>query len=141
MLPLILAAVLTAPNAAAPAPDAAPRSSGGPYVLDWYTIDGGGGTSSGGVYTLSGTIGQHDAAAPSSGGVFTLAPGFWPGVTTNDCFPDCTGDSVLNVDDIECFVTAFLGDDLAGGDCTGNGVLNVDDIECFVDAFLAGCGG
>ena len=31
--------------------------TGGPYVLDWSTIDGGGGTSSGGPYTLTGTIG------------------------------------------------------------------------------------
>ena len=33
-------------------------SSGGDYVLDWYTIDGGGGMSTGGDYSLSGTIGQ-----------------------------------------------------------------------------------
>ena len=25
-------------------------------------------------------------------------------------------------------------------DCDGNGVLNIDDIDCFVSAFLAGCG-
>jgi hypothetical protein len=30
--------------------------------LDWFTIDGGGGTSTGGVYAVSGTIGQPDAA-------------------------------------------------------------------------------
>ena len=27
------------------------------YSIDWSTIDGGGGTSTGGVYTVSGTIG------------------------------------------------------------------------------------
>ena len=31
------------------------------YSIDWSTIDGGGGTSTGGVYTVSGTIGQPDA--------------------------------------------------------------------------------
>ena len=31
------------------------------YAIDWHTIDGGGGTSTGGVYAVSGTIGQHDA--------------------------------------------------------------------------------
>jgi hypothetical protein len=46
------------------------------YSIDWYTIDGGGGTSSGGVYTLSGTIGQPDAGR-MSGGSFTLDGGFW----------------------------------------------------------------
>jgi len=33
------------------------------YSIDWSTIDGGGGTSTGGDYSLSGTIGQPDAAA------------------------------------------------------------------------------
>ena len=31
------------------------------YAIDWHTIDGGGGTSTGGVYAVSGTIGQPDA--------------------------------------------------------------------------------
>ena len=34
------------------------------YSIDWYTIDGGG-TSTGGVYSASGTIGQPDAGAMS----------------------------------------------------------------------------
>jgi len=49
------------------------------YAIDWYTIDGGGGTSSGGSYTLSGTIGQPDAGT-LSGGNYTLKGGFWPGI-------------------------------------------------------------
>ena len=31
------------------------------YSIDWYKIAGGGGTSTGGTYAVSGTIGQHDA--------------------------------------------------------------------------------
>ena len=46
------------------------------YSIDWFTIDGGGGTSTGGVYTVSGTIGQPDAGQ-MSGGNFTLDGGFW----------------------------------------------------------------
>jgi hypothetical protein len=46
------------------------------YSIDWYTIDGGGGTSSGGPYTLTGTIGQPDAGV-HSGGSYTLVGGFW----------------------------------------------------------------
>src|SRR5690349_24067725 len=49
------------------------------YSIDWFTIDGGGGTSSGGQYTLSGTIGQPDAGT-LSGGNYTLDGGFWGGV-------------------------------------------------------------
>ena len=46
------------------------------FSIDWFTIDGGGGTSTGGVYSLSGTIGQPDAGR-MSGGNFTLQGGFW----------------------------------------------------------------
>ncbi len=55
------------------------------------------------------------------------------------CFADCDGNGSLNVDDIDCFVAAFLSSDLGGADCDGNGTLNVDDIDCFVAEFLAGC--
>ncbi|MGD0350124.1 MAG: hypothetical protein ABSB84_07400 [Verrucomicrobiota bacterium] len=44
--------------------------------IDWFTIDGGGGTSTGGVYTVSGTIGQPDAGT-MSGGNYSLTGGFW----------------------------------------------------------------
>ena len=46
------------------------------YAIDWWTVDGGGGTSTGGVYSVSGTIGQPDAGE-MSGGTFTLVGGFW----------------------------------------------------------------
>jgi hypothetical protein len=47
------------------------------YSIDWYKIAGGGGASTGGVYAVSGTIGQHDAANPMTGGVYSLTGGFW----------------------------------------------------------------
>jgi len=48
------------------------------YSVDWFTIDGGGGTSVGGPYSLSGTIGQADANQEvMSGGGFSLTGGFW----------------------------------------------------------------
>ncbi len=49
------------------------------YDLSWWSIDGGGGASLGGSYTLDGTLGQPDAGSPSSGGGYTLAGGFWHG--------------------------------------------------------------
>jgi hypothetical protein len=49
------------------------------YSLDWWTVDGGGTTSStGGNYSLGGSIGQPDAGT-SSGGTYTLDGGFWGG--------------------------------------------------------------
>ena len=47
------------------------------YSIDWYKIAGGGGTSTNGQYSLSGTIGQHDAGAPMTGGNYSLTGGFW----------------------------------------------------------------
>ena len=47
------------------------------YSIDWYKVAGGGGTSTGGVYSVSGTIGQHDAGGPMTGGNYSLTGGFW----------------------------------------------------------------
>jgi hypothetical protein len=46
------------------------------FTLDWFTMDGGGGKSTGGVYAVTGTIGQPDAGTVA-GGDYTLAGGFW----------------------------------------------------------------
>jgi len=46
------------------------------FVINWSTIDGGGGTSTGGVFSVSGTVGQPDAGR-MSGGNFGVEGGFW----------------------------------------------------------------
>lgn len=46
------------------------------YTVDWHTVDGGGGTSTGGVYSVSGSIGQPDAGG-MSGGNYSLDGGYW----------------------------------------------------------------
>ena len=48
-----------------------------PFSIDWYKIAGGGGMSTGGVYSVNGTIGQHDAGGPMTGGAYSLTGGFW----------------------------------------------------------------
>lgn len=50
--------------------------SGGAFTLRSATIDGGGGTSAGVAFVLSGTAGQADAGQ-MSGGDFTIGGGFW----------------------------------------------------------------
>jgi hypothetical protein len=47
------------------------------YSIAWYKIAGGGGTSGGGPYSVSGSIGQHDASMAMSGGGYSLTGGFW----------------------------------------------------------------
>jgi hypothetical protein len=53
------------------------------YSIDWYKVAGGGGTSTGSVYSISGTIGQPDASAnnamaggPMIGTSYSLTGGF-----------------------------------------------------------------
>jgi hypothetical protein len=84
MILVLMAAVLligiTTANAQRTNEPAAPQSG---YDLSWYTIDGGGATfSTGGSYSLGGTIGQADAGA-MSGGTYQLAAGFWGGVSVD----------------------------------------------------------
>jgi hypothetical protein len=47
------------------------------YTIDWYKVAGGGGTSTGGTYQVSGTIGQPDASGAMTGGNYSLTGGFW----------------------------------------------------------------
>ena len=68
---VVMVLVSRVPNAAA--------QSGGGYELTWSTIDGGGYMfSTGGGYSLGGTVGQPDAGV-LAGGSYTLAGGFWSG--------------------------------------------------------------
>ena len=50
----------------------------GQYSIDWYTVDGGGGTSTNGQYSVTGTIAQPDAGTTiMTGGQYSLSGGFW----------------------------------------------------------------
>jgi hypothetical protein len=50
--------------------------TGSPVDIPWSTVDGGGGTSTGGVYAVIGTSAQPDSGT-LSGGTFALQGGFW----------------------------------------------------------------
>lgn len=47
------------------------------YSIPWSTTDAGGGTSSGGDFSLHGTIGQTEAARTVAGGTFEMRSGYW----------------------------------------------------------------
>ena len=51
------------------------------YSINKFTIAGGGGlNSTGGVYAVSGTLGQPDASGALAGGPYSVSGGFWPGL-------------------------------------------------------------
>jgi hypothetical protein len=45
-------------------------------AIDWWTLDGGGATSTGGIYAVTGTVGQPDAGT-LEGETYTVVGGFW----------------------------------------------------------------
>src|SRR5215831_4267808 len=74
------------------------------FTIDWFTIDGGGGTSTGGVYSVSGSIGQPDAGVPMTNGQFAVTGGFWalptavqtPGAPTLTIVPATPGNATIS---------------------------------------------
>lgn len=52
-------------------------AAGQNFSIDWFTIDSGGGTSTNGVYSIKGTIGQHDANVSMTNSQYSLTGGFW----------------------------------------------------------------
>lgn len=109
------------------------------FALDWYTIDGGGGSSArGGEFQLSGTVGQPEAGL-MSGGAFTLAGGFWAGVLSKGgcgrdpewlCDGDVDGDGQVNPVDAGLVQVAFGSadeSDLCQYDMDCDGQLNPVD--------------
>jgi hypothetical protein len=101
----------------------------GDYQIVWSTIDGGGGTSSGGQYVLTGTIGQPDTEY-SSGGNYELLGGFWPGG------PLC----LVDFEDFARFAELWLetGTGLAA-DLYEDNIVDLLDLKLFVDKWLCTC--
>lgn len=76
LLALLGSVTLAQAHSAQPAP-----TGGGGFEISWYTIDSGGAMfSTGGPYSLGGSIGQADTGTLNSGS-YTLNGGFWPGAT------------------------------------------------------------
>ncbi len=107
------------------------------YKIDWHTIDGGGGRSSGGDYAVVGTIGQADTGEMSGGG-FSLSGGFWPNTLFQQCFVDFEHfarfaiywlDAPCNASNNWCF----------GSDLDSSGDVTVSDLNEVVYFWLDYC--
>ena len=101
------------------------------YSIDWYTIDGGGGQSSGGDFILTGTIGQPDAAY-SRGGNYELLGGFWPGGPL--CFIDF--EHYARFAELWLVTGTGLPADLYEDEFN---IVNGLDLQVFVDYWLCYC--
>jgi hypothetical protein len=110
-------------------------TAGGQYELSWSTIDGGGGRSIGGDFTLIGTIGQPDAAY-SAGGNYELLGGFLAGGPL--CF--------VNLKHFARFAEHWLWEECNEGNdwCNGADLNQLDgvnelDLKFFVEEWLCYC--
>ena len=97
------------------------------YEISWYTIDDGGGTSSGGSYVLTGTIGQPDADW-SRAGSYEVLGGFWPGGPL--CF--------VAFDDFARFADYWLTSDLTA-DLDDDKDVDFADLQWLADFWLFSC--
>ena len=68
-----------------------------PYSMNWFKVAGGGGTSTGAVYTVSDTFGQHDAGGPMAGGGYSVMGGFWSPLGTSSYNPAGVPPVITNV--------------------------------------------
>lgn len=105
------------------------------YRINWYTIDGGGGTMRGGAYELTGTIGQADAGA-AFGGDYKLLSGYWAGET--DCRVDLAFFAEFAAHWLEgpCDASNFW---CGGADLDQANDVNMDDFLLLVSAWLGVC--
>lgn len=47
------------------------------FKLDWFTVDAGGGSSSGGAFAVSGAVGQPESGQFLTNGRYAVQGGFW----------------------------------------------------------------
>ncbi len=109
---------------------------GGDFDLSWHTIDGGGGSSTGGGFELAGTIGQADAGAVLTGGEFTLTGGYWAAVAgvTDPCPADLDDSGAVDFGDILAILSAW-GNKGGPEDLDGSGVVDFGDILVVLEAW------
>jgi hypothetical protein len=119
----------------------APAAHAQPYTIEAYTIDGGGGVSSGSPFTLSGTIGQPDAGPILTAGSFELQGGFWASATAGPCnasdFSPPYG--TLDFSDVIAFLTDFGAEQPPADLSPPFGTYDFSDVLAFLTAFGAGC--
>ncbi len=83
-------------------------AAGRSLTLPWWTVDGGGGESTGSDYTLHGTIGQPEGGTLQGNG-YTLEGGFWVGaVALSSPGATATATGALGTNGFTLFLPAVL---------------------------------
>jgi hypothetical protein len=127
------------------------------FSMTWSTVDGGGATSSSANFSMSGTIGQHDAQAlaftPLSPPAQVMVGGFWGPSAPPPCPSDFDRTGFVDSDDFVYFLLQFSIGCVGPGEgpfgpepqCTvsadfdGSGFVDVDDFVAYLNMFASGC--
>ena len=127
-------------------PTSANAQVGGPFDLSWNSIDCGGASaaapSTGGIYEVSGVIGQPDAGS-LAGGIFDVAGGLLPAMGSH-CRADYDGNGRVEPADVSLFITvwfASLNQGTLAGDFNGNTRVEPSDVSLFVATWASGLSG
>ncbi len=115
-----------------------PAGSGkGGFAVPWSTIDGGGAMHTiGGVFELSGTIGQPDAGGPLTGGAFSLTGGFWAGGGGGGvCAGDVDNTGRVDFADLLALLGAWGVCDGCPEDLDGDGLVTFADLLIVLGAW------
>ncbi len=119
-------------------PAAADESPADAFSIGWATVDGGGGASAGGDFSVQGTVGQPDAG-DAAGGPWTLAGGYWTAAGDGTPPPPCPGDvddnGAVEFDDLLAVLSAFGLCDGCPEDLDGSGAVDFDDLLTVVGGF------
>jgi hypothetical protein len=106
----------------------------GDYEIARPTLDAGGGTSSGGAFQLTGTIGQPDTGEPS-GGAFTVQGGFWPAEAGAPCPQDVNENGTVDFADVLAVIGSWGSCPGCPADVNGDDVVNFADILVILGAW------
>ena len=107
------------------------------YTIEQSTIDGGGGVLVGTTHTLTGTVGQPDAADALVGSTYELEGGFWM-VASPACLGDANGDGAVNFEDLN-LVLGNWGGTGPDGDVDGDGAVNFEDLNFVLGNWAGDC--
>ena len=129
-----LSTVLVASVALVAAPQGEPALD-----ITSYTLDSGGGASSGGAFVLAGSIGQPDAGpVAATGGSFSLIGGFHAGggMGAPPCPADINRDGEVGFNDLVSLLSAWgMCDGLCLADLDGDGAVGFTDLVSVLSAW------
>ena len=115
-----------------------------PFEIPRSVVAGGGGTSTGAVFSVTGTVGQN-ATGRAESATFSIDGGFWSApAPPPDCPADVNGDGLASPADFTAWLTCFSSPGSQPfcdrADVNADGSIGPADFTAWLAAFNVGCG-